>query len=82
MSFFKMRKLSAWKKINKYLNNTVLTTPQGAWWDVISPCLRAPPNGTDGKASAFQIFCSRRPFISTPVSVGRQDGGRGKLCIL
>lgn len=64
------------------LNNTVLTTPQGAWWDVISPCLRAPPNGTDGKASAFQIFCSRRPFISTPVSVGRQDGGRGKLCIL
>jgi len=82
MSFFKMRKLSAWKKINKYLNNTVLTTPQGAWWDVISPCLRAPPNGIDGKASASQIFCSRRPFISTPVSVGRQDGGRGKLCIL
>lgn len=54
MSFFKKRELSAWKK---YLKNTVLTIPKGAWWDVISPCLRAPPNGIKEKASAFQIFC-------------------------
>lgn len=60
MSFFKKRELSAWKK---YLNNAVLTTPKSAWWDVISPCLRAPPNGIKEKASAFQIFCYRRPFI-------------------